>query len=87
MDAILRVRATPRAGRDAIGGWQEGVLRVRLAAPPVEGKANEALVRLLASALGVARRDVELVAGETAREKRLRIAGLSAEEVQRRLGG
>jgi uncharacterized protein (TIGR00251 family) len=86
LDAVLRVKVTPRAGRDALGGWQEGVLRVRLAAPPVEGKANEALVRFLAKSLGVAQRDVELVSGETAREKRLRIVGLSLDEVQRRLG-
>src|SRR5437764_1457187 len=64
MDAMLRVRVTPRAGRDAIEGWREGVLRVRLAAAPVEGKANESLVRFLAASLGVPRRDVELVAGD-----------------------
>ena len=67
-------------------GVRNGLLLVRLAAPPVEGKANEALVRFLAKALGVAQRDVQILSGETAREKRLRIAGLSPEEVQRRLG-
>jgi uncharacterized protein (TIGR00251 family) len=85
-EALLRVRVTPRAGRDALAGWQDGVLHVRLAAPPVEGRANAALVRFLASALRIPSRDVRLVAGERAREKRLLITGISEAEVRTRLG-
>ena len=74
--ATLRVRVTPRAGRDALAGWRDDVLLVRLAAPPVEGLANAALVRFLADVLGVPARDIDILSGDTAREKRLSIAGL-----------
>lgn len=74
------MRATPKAGRDAIGGIVTGDdgrqwLAVRLAAAPSEGAANDALVRLIAKALGVAKRDVALANGTAARLKRLRITG------------
>jgi uncharacterized protein len=81
----IPVRAVPRAGRDAIDGVAEGALRVRLAAPPVEGAANRALVATLAGALGVPKRDVAIVAGAGGRQKRVRVRGLTASEVRRRL--
>ena len=69
------VRLTPRAGRDEVGGVDEaGVLRVRVAAPPVDGAANEALVRLLAPELGVPRSAVRLESGTRSRSKRVRVA-------------
>jgi uncharacterized protein (TIGR00251 family) len=76
----LAVRLTPKGGRDAIDGIEQmadgrAVLKVRVAAPPSEGEANNALVRLLAKAMGVPPRDVALAAGATARVKRLTIAG------------
>jgi uncharacterized protein (TIGR00251 family) len=83
---VLTVRVTPRAGHDQIVGWQGGELRVRLRAPPVEGRANEALCRLLASHLGVPASSVELLTGATARTKRLRVSGLSIEDVRAKLG-
>jgi len=79
------VRLTPRAGRDEVVGWQGDELRVRLRAPPVDGRANEALLRFLASRLDVPPSSVELVSGVTARVKRLRINGLSDAELRRRL--
>jgi uncharacterized protein (TIGR00251 family) len=82
---VLVVRVTPRAGRDEIAGWQGDELRVRLRAPPVDGRANEALVRLLALSLGVPPSSIELVTGATARIKRLRVEGLSEAELRRRL--
>lgn len=86
MSAVrLHVRVTPRAGRDCIEGLHAGVLRVRLAAPPVEGRANEALVRLLARALDLPARDIRLLRGETARAKLVEIEGLDEREVWRRL--
>jgi uncharacterized protein len=69
------VRVTPRGGRDHIGPGAPGQFAVRLAAPPVDGVANEALVALLAKAFGVAKRDVTLVSGKTARIKRLAVSG------------
>jgi uncharacterized protein len=76
----LDVRVTARSSREAIEGIERradgrAVLKVRLCAAPVEGEANEALRRLLAKALGVAPRQVEVTAGATSRLKRLRIAG------------
>ena len=70
MTARFAVRLTPRGGRDAIDGvGEDGALRVRVAAPPVEGAANEALCRLLARSLGVAPGGVRIVAGVSARRK------------------
>jgi hypothetical protein len=76
----LDVRLTPRSSRDAIEGvaWLadgRSVLKARVRAAPVEGEANEALQRLIAKALGIAPRHIELTAGAAARLKRLRIAG------------
>ena len=72
-DLVLQVRVQPRAGRDEITGVQAGRLRVRLTAPPVEGKANLQLCRLLADAFAVPPSRVSLIAGATSRDKRLRI--------------
>ena len=82
----LRVRVTPRGGRDAIAGWRDGVLRVRLAAAPVEGRANEALVRFLAKVAGLPPSAVAVVSGETAREKRLAFHGIDEVTLHARLG-
>ena len=83
---VLRVRVTPRSGSDALAGWRDGVLRVRLAAPPVEGRANEALVRLLAKLLGTAPSQIRILSGEAGREKRLSIDGVDADTLRLRLG-
>lgn len=80
--ARISVRLTPRGGRDAIDGWDGDVLRVRVSAAPVDGKANDALVRLLAKALGVAPSRVTLVAGAQARMKVVEVAGLAPEQLR-----
>lgn len=85
-DALLRLRVQPRAARDEVLGWQGEHLRVRVTAPPVDGEANAAVGRLLARRLGVAPSAVQVVAGHRGRDKRVRIRGLSAGEVRRRLG-
>jgi uncharacterized protein (TIGR00251 family) len=82
----LRVRVQPRARDSAVVGWAGGALKVRLSAPPLDGRANEALLDILAAALGLRRRDLRLVSGPTAREKVVEVAGLSAAEAARRLG-
>ena len=84
--AVFVVRVTPRARRDEVAGWRGDELRVRLRAPPVEGQANEALRRLLASRLDLPLSSIELVTGATARLKRLRVSGLSLTEVRQKLG-
>ncbi len=83
--SLITVRVTPRAGRDEIASWEGEVLRVRLRAPPVDGRANEALRRLIAGRLDVAPSAVQIVGGETSRLKRLRIEGLDADVVRERL--
>ena len=85
-EALISVRVTPRSSRDEVAGWQDDVLRVRLKAPPVEGRANQALCQLLATLLDLSSSDVEVVSGGTAPTKRLRVAGLTADEVRSKLG-
>jgi len=72
---VLAVRVTPRSSRDLLAAGTDEHFAARLAAPPVDGAANEALVALVARTFGVPRRAVTLVAGETARLKRLHISG------------
>ena len=82
------VRVTPRAASDAIGGTdEEGVLHVRVHAAPVDGAANVALCRLLASDLGVRPSAVEVIRGTSARRKIIRIDGLDADRVTARWPG
>jgi len=70
---LLQVSVMPNAKRTAIDGLHDGALRVRLAAPPIDGRANEALVAWLAKSLGVPRRSVTLLRGESSRRKQLAI--------------
>ena len=72
----LRVRVVPRAGRTALAGERDGALLVRLAAAPVDGEANDALIAFLARRLESPRRAIRLVAGDRSREKRLEIDGV-----------
>jgi hypothetical protein len=85
MTATIRVRVIPRAGRTAIAGRRGDALLVRLAAAPVDGAANDALVQALADALGCSRRQITIAAGHTNRDKRLRIEGMTDEELAARL--
>ncbi|HET7565355.1 MAG TPA: DUF167 domain-containing protein [Gemmatimonadaceae bacterium] len=81
----FRVRVQPRASRSDIDGVRDGVLRVRLMNPPVDGAANEALVELLADTLDVAKRSVHIVAGATSRTKVIDVDGLDRDRVRERL--
>jgi uncharacterized protein (TIGR00251 family) len=80
------VRVVPRASRDELAGAAEGVLKVRLTAPPVEGAANQALLRLLAKALDLPKNRLRLLAGEKSRNKTVWVEGLQPAELERRLG-
>lgn len=79
----LEIHATPGSRRNAIGGSHEGCLRVRVTAPAEKGKANEAIIRLLAKELGVPKSAVRLVSGQGSRKKRYAIEG-DAEKIQQR---
>jgi uncharacterized protein (TIGR00251 family) len=82
---LLAVKLQPRASKNEIQAAQGGELRIRVTAPPVDAAANEALLRLLAEALELPRRSVELVRGHTSRHKTLRLHGLSVAEARERL--
>lgn len=83
--ATLLVRVIPRSGRTEIAGKRGDALLVRLAAAPVDGAANDALIRLIADLLDRPRRDVSIVAGGNRRDKRIRIAGLTDDQLAQRL--
>ena len=83
--ALIRIRVLPRASRNQIVGMEGGVLKVKLTAPPVEGKANQALRSFLSKRLGLAKTRVEIVSGEKSKLKSVSILGLSAEEIEARL--
>jgi uncharacterized protein YggU (UPF0235/DUF167 family) len=79
------VRVIPRAGRTVAAGWRGDALLVRLAAAPVDGAANEALIAFLADALGCPRRSISIAHGAKSRDKRVRVEGLGGAELKRRL--
>lgn len=81
----IRVRLVPRAGRNEIAGWRDGRLLVRVTAPPLEGRANQALRKLLAKRLGIAAGRVEIARGERSRDKLVAV-DLDAGTVRERLG-
>jgi len=82
----FRVRVQPRASRTEITGEHAGAVKLRIAAPPVDGKANEECRRFLAKLLGVSASLVEIVSGESSRDKVIRIHKVSAERVSEALG-
>jgi uncharacterized protein (TIGR00251 family) len=79
------IRVQPRAKKTAIVGTRGDDLKVSLTAPPVDGKANEACIEFFAKLLKVPRSSVTIAAGQTSRNKVIRVAGLSAKEVEARL--
>jgi uncharacterized protein (TIGR00251 family) len=85
--AVLELLVQPRASRTRVAGEHDGRLKIQLAAPPVDGEANAALVAFLADVLDVKRADVALLAGETGRRKRVRVAGVTAAAAAARLAG
>jgi uncharacterized protein len=81
------VRLTPRSAVERVDEVADGVLKVRVMAPAVEGAANTSLIRLLADELGIARRDVRIVAGATSRQKLVVVEGIEPEAVVARWPG
>ena len=83
----FRVRVAPRASKTEAAGEHGGALKVRVAAPPVGGAANEELARFLSKALGVPARAVEILSGRSSKTKVVRVAGAGAEGLRRLAGG
>jgi len=83
---LLNIRVGPRASKSEVVGERDDSLKVRVTSPPVDGAANAEIVKLLAKTLGVSRSAVAIVSGKTSKAKQIRIDGVSAETVRRRLG-
>jgi uncharacterized protein len=81
----VQIRVIPRARRTEISGRRGDALLVRLAAPPVDGAANDALIAFLSERLGIPRRQIVLARGATGRDKTVAIEGLAPAEIERRL--
>jgi uncharacterized protein len=77
----LEILVQPRASRAKIGPMHDGRLKISVTAPPVDGEANAAVIALLAQRLGLARGDIEVIAGASSRRKTLRIANATAQQI------
>ncbi|MBL9214810.1 MAG: DUF167 domain-containing protein [Opitutaceae bacterium] len=84
--STLEIKVIPGAPRDEVVGWLGGTLKLRIRAPALAGRANDAVLAFLAARLGRPRRDLTLIRGEKARQKVVRIAGLTPDEIRSRLG-
>ena len=82
---VLNLRIVPRASKNEIGEILDNALKIRLQAPPVEGKANKALVKFLAKTLGIPARNITILSGETGRNKRILIGGMKEEDLDKKL--
>ena len=85
VSAILAVRIQPRSSKNGVTRMEDGSLKIRLTAPPVDGAANEALVKFLSETLSLSKSQIEIVSGHTSREKRIKIVGMSESDVNRLL--
>jgi uncharacterized protein (TIGR00251 family) len=80
------VRATPRAKKNKLGGVAGDALKVYVTPPPEDGRANDAVIEVIADALGIKRRQVEIISGATNRNKVVRVTGVTAAAVQSKIG-
>ena len=83
--STLKVRVQPKASRNQIDGFEDGTLRLRVTAPPTEGKANAGVIALMAKTLGVSKSRLEIVRGHGSRDKVISIETLTEQEVHRRI--
>ncbi len=81
---LINVRVIPRSSRNVLE-WEQGILKARLTAPPVDGAANAALIELLAERFAVPRRTISIVRGTNARQKIVEISGLTAAELEQKI--
>jgi hypothetical protein len=82
----LKVHLQPRATHDGVVGVHGDAIKIKVSAPSLEGKANNALTRFIAKKLGISSSQVDIIAGHRSREKLLRIAGISRGEIEKALG-
>lgn len=80
---VFTIRVVPRASKSEIVGAHDGALKIRLAAPPVDGAANEEVIKLLAKYFEISRGSIEILSGMTAKTKQIRITGGNAEKLRR----
>jgi uncharacterized protein (TIGR00251 family) len=83
----IEIRLTPRAAKNEITGKEGEVYRVKVTSPPIDGKANKALIELVSKRLGIPKRDIEMITGQRSRLKTLLIHSLSLAEVKAKLDG
>jgi uncharacterized protein (TIGR00251 family) len=81
----ISVRVTPGASRNAVTAFRDGVWHVKVAAPPVEGKANERLIEFLSRTLGIRKSNLSVIKGQTSRSKLICVSGLAQKEITLRL--
>jgi uncharacterized protein (TIGR00251 family) len=81
----IRIRAVPRASKNEIQGIYDGALKIRLTTPPVDGKANQALIKFLSKTLKISKAQIELAQGETSRHKTVHISGLTKPQLLERV--
>lgn len=84
-DAYIKIKLLPRSSKNEIVGKEGDVYKVKVTAPPVDGKANSALIALLAERLNRPKGDIQIIGGKSSREKRIRVHGLPGEEVDKLL--
>jgi hypothetical protein len=77
---VFTVKVVPRASKSEIAGIFDGALKIRLASPPVDGAANAELIKLLSKTLGVSKSAIEILSGQTARTKQIKISGVNAKD-------
>ncbi len=82
---ILKVRVQPKASQNQVLGYDEGTLRLRVTAPPIDGKANASVIALLAKTLGVSKSKLQIVHGQSSRNKMVAVDTLDEQEVRRRI--
>lgn len=82
----LRIRAVPRASKNEIQGLYDDALKIRLTTAPVDGKANQALIKFLSKALKVSKAQIQIAQGETSRQKTVHISGLTKKELVEKIG-
>ena len=80
-EAIIAIKMIPKASRSEVVGWEESRLKIRIAEVPEKGRANKELIRLLSEVLKISKSEIEIISGETSRLKRVKITGLTEEEI------